>query len=81
MMNIQVGDVLFCCYGAMYPEYDYEVIEISENGKFCMARRIDDETDADVETMIFIEDIKPMGTTSANGSPIGVFLKESVCAQ
>lgn len=72
MLNeIKIGSKLFFNYGAMFPTMELTVTEI--NGKTVKAW--DDEFGAfDVP----VENIKEFGTTSVNGSPIGVFLLPSV---
>ena len=70
-MNVKKDDVLFFNYGAMYPQYERPVVGVSECGKLVSVYDLDEELH-----IIRIANIKEMGTRTANGSPIGVFLKE-----
>lgn len=69
--DIKVGSKLFANYGAMYPTLNLTVVDF--DGMFVVA----EESDGEV-TRVNFENIKEYGTTSANGSPIGVFLMPEV---
>lgn len=72
-MIISVGSTLFHNYGAMFPTFESVVKAITPCGRFAVVDDLDEE-----EMKVYIPEIKPMGTRSVNGSPIGVFLVESV---
>ena len=72
MLNVNKGDTLVLNFGVMYPVYESNVTSISFCGKFASYNNLDDE-----EMIVNIESIKPLGTKSVNGSPIGVFIKEN----
>lgn len=71
-MKIEVGTKLFHNYGAMFPTYESVVKMISECGRFAHVDDLDEQ-----EFKVYIPDIRPMGTRTVNGSPIGVFLVEN----
>lgn len=72
-MIVEIGSKLFCNYGAMFPTYESVVHSITPCGRFAVINNLDDE-----DQKVFIGDIKKMGTRTAGGSPIGVFLVEGV---
>ena len=69
-LNIEVGSKVMMNYGAMYPIIEGVVEEITVAGQYHVvnANNADDK--------YLVNEIKEMGTTSVNGSPIGVFLIE-----
>ena len=70
--NIQVGDRLYCNWGAMYPTEETTVEDIeTRNGKTWVWHRVGDEEDGTLYQTP-IEDIRNYGTRSKNGSPIGI---------
>lgn len=67
MLNIQIGSQLFANFGAMFPTTEYTVTAVTADNITAV--------DADGEVENFpVSNIKEYGTTSANGSQIGVFL-------
>lgn len=71
VMNVKEGAVLYCNYGAMYPDYVRVVREISEDLRFAYVAGFENE---EIETYIDLSTVRPYGTRTVNGSPIGVFV-------
>lgn len=67
LSDLKIGSKLFANYGAMYPTKDLVVVDFQ--GDFVIA--LDQDGD---RIFVQFDNIKEYGTTSVNGSPIGVFL-------
>ena len=68
-MQIEIGSKLFCNWGAMFPTEEYEVIGFGKD--YAVA-----QNDNEVKHFA-LNNIKREGERSANGSPIGIFLKNA----
>lgn len=66
-LDIQVGSHILANYGAMFPVTEYTVTEVTDT--FVVMQDSDGEEDR-----VALHAVKEYGTTSPNGSPIGVFL-------
>jgi hypothetical protein len=75
-MKVEKGSKLFMNWGAMYPTEEVVVTSVSFCEKFAFYNEYDEHGNA-TENMVLIEDIKPEGELSANGSSIGIFLLNS----
>jgi len=72
-MNISVGSKVVGNWGAMYPTSEGVIVTLEEDGGVEIVW--DNLYDGEVD-FTRIENIRPKGWRSANGSPIGVFLDE-----